>query len=113
VQLTAGLGRNINNIDPQRPPISASDNPHWLDPSVLCRPLETDEITVIVQRFREAAERCATAGIDAIDIHGHTGYLIDQFMSPQWNRRTDVYGGSVENRCRFATEIIAAVKEGA
>ncbi|MFN3866249.1 MAG: NADH:flavin oxidoreductase, partial [Demequina sp.] len=113
VQLTAGLGRNINNIDPQRPPISASDNPHWLDPSVLCRPLETEEITVIVQRFREAAQRCAAAGIDAIDIHGHTGYLIDQFMSPQWNRRDDQYGGSVENRCRFATEIIAAVKEGA
>lgn len=113
VQLTAGLGRNINNIDPERLPISASDNSHWLDPSVKCRPLEADEIKVIVQRFKEAAERCAEAGIDAIDIHGHTGYLIDQFMSPVWNRRTDEYGGSVENRCRFAAEIIAAVKEGA
>ncbi|MFV0450797.1 MAG: FAD-dependent oxidoreductase [Propioniciclava sp.] len=113
VQLTAGLGRNINNIDPQRAPISASDNTHWLDPTVTCRPLTTDEIAVIVQRFAEAAARCAEAGIDAIDIHGHTGYLIDQFLSPQWNRRTDAYGGSVENRCRFATEIIAAVKEGA
>ncbi|WP_228373756.1 oxidoreductase [Demequina maris] len=113
VQLTAGLGRNINNIDPERLPISASDNPHWLDPSVRCRPLETHEIKVIVQRFKEAAARCAVAGIDAIDIHGHTGYVIDQFLSPVWNRRTDEYGGSVENRCRFAAEIIAAVKEGA
>ncbi|MDN4490545.1 FAD-dependent oxidoreductase [Demequina sp. SYSU T00068] len=113
VQLTAGLGRNINNIDPDRLPISASDNSHWLDPSVRCRPLETHEIKVIVQRFKEAAERCAKAGIDAIDIHGHTGYVIDQFLSPVWNRRTDEYGGSVENRCRFAAEIIAAVKEGA
>lgn len=113
VQLTAGLGRNINNIDPERAPISASDNTHWLDPSVRCRPLEIAEIAVIVERFREAAERCARAGIDAIDIHGHTGYLIDQFMSPQWNRRTDEYGGSVQNRCRFATEIIRAVKAGA
>ncbi|WP_084125588.1 FAD-dependent oxidoreductase [Demequina sp. NBRC 110054] len=113
VQLTAGLGRNINNIDPERLPISASDNSHWLDPNVKCRPLETDEIKVIVQRFKEAAERCAKAGIDAIDIHGHTGYVIDQFLSPVWNRREDEYGGSVENRCRFAAEIIAAVKEGA
>ncbi|WP_084075133.1 FAD-dependent oxidoreductase [Demequina sp. NBRC 110052] len=113
VQLTAGLGRNINSIDPERLPISASDNSHWLDPSVKCRPLETEEIKVIVQRFKEAAARCLEAGIDAIDIHGHTGYLIDQFMSPVWNRRTDEYGGSVENRCRFAAEVIAAVKEGA
>lgn len=113
VQLTAGLGRNINSIDPERLPISASDNSHWLDPNVKCRPLETEEIKVIVQRFKEAAARCLEAGIDAIDIHGHTGYLIDQFMSPVWNRRTDEYGGSVENRCRFAAEIIAAVKEGA
>ncbi|MFV0285384.1 MAG: FAD-dependent oxidoreductase [Demequina sp.] len=113
VQLTAGLGRNINVVDPDNAPISASDNGHYADPSVICRPLERDEIVVIVQRFKEAAARCAEAGIDAIDIHGHTGYLIDQFLSPLWNRRTDEYGGSVENRCRFATEIIAAVKEGA
>ncbi|MDN4471917.1 FAD-dependent oxidoreductase [Demequina zhanjiangensis] len=113
VQLTAGLGRNINNVDPDNAPISASDNTHWLDPSVICRPLETAEIKVIVQRFKEAAQRCAEAGIDAIDIHGHTGYLIDQFLSPVWNRREDEYGGPVENRVRFAAEIIAAVREGA
>lgn len=113
LQLTAGLGRNINVVDPDRLPISASDNPHYATPDVLCRPLELDEIRVIVQRFGEAAARAATAGIDAIDIHGHTGYLIDQFMSPQWNRRTDEYGGSTENRCRFAVEIIQAVKAAA
>jgi len=113
LQLTAGLGRNINVVDPQRPPISASDNPHYADPGVLCRPLETAEIRLIVQRFGEAAARAARAGIDALDIHGHTGYLIDQFMSPQWNRREDEYGGSTQNRCRFAVEIIQAVKQAA
>ncbi|WP_062071542.1 oxidoreductase [Demequina sediminicola] len=113
VQLTAGLGRNINVADPERAPISASDNGHYTDPSIRCRPLEVDEIHVIVSRFKEAAARCLEAGIDSIDIHGHTGYLIDQFLSPEWNRRTDSYGGSVENRCRFAVEIIQAVKEGA
>ncbi|WP_307861400.1 oxidoreductase [Cellulomonas wangleii] len=113
LQLTAGLGRNINNVDPERAPISASDNPHYANPDVLCRPLEVDEIATIVRRFGEAAARAADAGIDAIDIHGHTGYLIDQFLTPAWNRRTDSYGGSVENRCRFAVEIIQAVKAAA
>jgi len=113
LQLTAGLGRNINTITPGRLPISASDNGHYTDPTVLCRPLEVEEIQLLVRRFGEAAARAAAAGIDAIDIHGHTGYLIDQFMSAIWNRRTDGYGGSVENRCRFAVEIIAAVKAAA
>jgi len=113
LQLTAGLGRNINEVHPDRLPISASDNPHYATPDVLCRPLALDEIRTIVRRFGEAAARAAAAGIDAIDIHGHTGYLIDQFLSPQWNRRSDEYGGSVENRCRFAVEIIQAVRAAA
>jgi len=113
VQLTAGLGRNINEVSPDRLPVSASPNPHFSDPSVLCRALEIDEIHLIVQRFGEAAARVAAAGADAIDIHGHTGYLIDQFMSEVWNWRTDSYGGSVENRCRFAVEIIHAVRAAA
>ncbi|WP_046529466.1 oxidoreductase [Cellulomonas sp. FA1] len=113
LQLTAGLGRNINVVDPERLPISASDNPHYAHPEVLCRPLEVDEIATIVRRFGEAAARAKAAGIDALDIHGHTGYLIDQFLTPAWNRRDDQYGGSVENRCRFAVEIIQAVKAAA
>ena len=113
LQLTAGLGRNINVVDPERAPISASDNPHYANPDVLCRPLEVEEIRTLVRRFGEAAARAAAAGIDAIDIHGHTGYIIDQFLTPAWNRRTDEYGGSVENRCRFAVEVIQAVKAAA
>jgi 2-enoate reductase len=113
LQLTAGLGRNINAIDPERAPISSSANTHYSDPGVICRPLEIDEIQLIVRRAGEAAARAFEAGIDSIDIHGHTGYLIDQFISEVWNSRTDVYGGSVENRCRFAAEIIAAVRANA
>lgn len=113
LQLTAGLGRNINSLTEGRPPVSSSDNTWFSDPSVLCRPLETEEIHLVVRRFGEAAARAYRAGFDTIDIHGHTGYLIDQFLSAMWNRRTDEYGGSVENRCRFATEIIAAVHENA
>ena len=51
------------------------------------------------------------AGFDAIEIHGHAGYLVDQFMSPVWNKRTDEYGGSAENRMRFATEIVQSIKQ--
>lgn len=61
----------------------------------------------------EAARRAHEAGFDVVDIHGHTGYLVDQFMSSCWNRRTDEYGGSPENRARFAVECIRAVKENA
>ena len=113
LQLTAGLGRNINNVNPDRLPISASAVPHFASPDVLCRPLEVPEIQLLVQRMGEAAARAYKSGFDAIDIHGHTGYIIDQFMSPLWNQRTDEYGGSTENRARFAVEIIHAVKEAA
>ena len=113
LQLTAGLGRNINNVSPDRLPISASAVPHFSEPDVLCRPLEISEIRLLVQRMGEAAERAYKTGFDAIDIHGHTGYIIDQFMSPLWNQRTDEYGGSVENRARFAVEIIQAIKNAA
>lgn len=110
VQLTAGQGRNNPAFTADRPPVSASDNPNFFAPDVLCRPLETEEVATIVRRFGEAALRCAAAGVDMIDVHGHTGYLIDQFLGRQWNRRTDQYGGSVENRTRFAAEIVQAIK---
>ncbi|NTW41337.1 MAG: FAD-dependent oxidoreductase [Cellulomonadaceae bacterium] len=113
VQLTAGQGRNNPTFTPQTPPISASDNPDYWDPTTLCRPLETHEVQALVRSMGEAAARCVAAGADWIDVHGHTGYLIDQFLGRQWNRRTDQYGGSVENRTRFATEIIAAIKAAA
>ncbi|WP_149203568.1 FAD-dependent oxidoreductase [Actinotalea subterranea] len=113
VQLTAGQGRNNPSFTPERPPVSASDNPDYWDPTTLCRPLETDEVQALVRSMGEAAARCVAAGVDWIDVHGHTGYLIDQFLGRQWNRRTDQYGGSVENRTRFATEIIQAIKGAA
>ena len=113
-QFTMGLGRNNQycatlNMEPR----SSSDNTWFFDPNVICKPLTVEEIARIVSDTGDAARRAYEAGVDIIDIHGHTGYLVDQFMSPCWNRRTDQYGGSVENRCRFAAELIAAVKENA
>lgn len=73
------------------------------------RALETDEIPVIVEDFRRAAERAKTAGFDGVEVHAANGYLIDQFLQSKTNRRVDGYGGSAENRYRFLDEIVKAV----
>ncbi|XP_068661818.1 putative 12-oxophytodienoate reductase 11 [Aristolochia californica] len=73
------------------------------------RRLRTDEIPQIVNDFRVAAKNAIEAGFDGVEIHGAHGYLIDQFLKDQVNDRTDQYGGSLENRCRFALEIVEAI----
>ncbi|CAN7036002.1 unnamed protein product [Brassica rapa subsp. trilocularis] len=73
------------------------------------RRLRTDEIPNIVNDFRLAAGNAIEAGFDGVEIHGAHGYLIDQFMKDTVNDRTDAYGGSLENRCRFALEVVEAV----
>jgi len=75
------------------------------------RALEVPEIKELVDCFAQSARRCREAGFDFIEIHGAHGYLINQFMAPNSNIRTDEYGGSFENRTRFLFEIIAAIKE--
>ncbi|XP_058189916.1 putative 12-oxophytodienoate reductase 11 [Rhododendron vialii] len=71
--------------------------------------LRTDEIPLVVNDFRLAARNAMEAGFDGVEIHGAHGYLIDQFLKDQVNDRTDKYGGSLENRCRFALEIVEAI----
>jgi len=73
------------------------------------RALETGEIPGIVEDFRKGAERAKMAGFDGVEIHAANGYLIDQFLQSRTNHRTDRYGGSVENRCRFLDEVAGAV----
>ncbi len=73
------------------------------------RALETQEITGIVEDYRKAAENALEAGFDGVEIHGANAYLIDQFLHDSSNKRTDVYGGSIENRCRFALQVVQAV----
>lgn len=69
------------------------------------------EIKDVVQSFKDAAARCVEVGYDIIEIHGAHGYLINEFLSPLTNKRTDEYGGSKENRARFLKEILHAVRE--
>jgi 2,4-dienoyl-CoA reductase-like NADH-dependent reductase (Old Yellow Enzyme family)/thioredoxin reductase len=82
------------------------------DPSVGERPRELTkgEIPALTEAFGDAARRAKQAGFDAVEVHGAHGYLINQFMSPFSNKRTDSYGGSPENRVRFALEVIEGIR---
>ena len=83
--------------------------PAGKQPHEIPRALETEEIPLIVEDYRLAAGRAKRAGFDGIEIHGANGYLIDQFLQSGTNHRTDLYGGSLENRFRFLDEVVRAV----
>ncbi len=78
-------------------------------PDFHARALATDELPGIVAQFRQAAENAKAAGFDGVELHGANGYLLDQFLRDGANRRTDAYGGSLENRVRFPLEVVDAV----
>lgn len=72
--------------------------------------LKSEEIGQIIREFAEAAARAVKCGFDVVEIHAAHGYLLHQFLSPLSNQRQDEYGGSLENRCRFLRETVAAVR---
>ena len=74
------------------------------------RALETSEIPDIVDQYVRAARNALAAGFDGVEVHAANGYLIDQFLRDQTNKRTDRYGGSIENRSRFLLEVVDAVR---
>ena len=101
-----------------KPPVSSSaiklngdtiHSPAGKQPYETPRALETHEVAAVVQDYRRAAERAKAAGFDGIEIHAANGYLIDQFLQSKTNHRTDVYGGSLENRFRFLKEIVETI----
>jgi len=132
VQITAGMGRSwaiptplvmLHNMPVVRdlikpiiniPAQSASPSElpsRWSD-KVKCRAITVKEIEQIVDAFAKTAELCKWAGVDGVEVHAvHEGYLLDQFTHKYTNKRTDEYGGSFENRYRFATDIVKAIKE--
>ncbi len=111
VQLTAGFGRVAPRHILRNPPVSASAVPNYHEPSVICRPLETGEVEKIVQALGQAAKILATSGVDGVELHGHEGYLFDQFTTAIWNRRTDKYGGDLKNRLTFPIEALREIKD--
>ena len=131
VQLNAGFGRSFSIpesmskiaqnkivrklikpiIDIDRLTASPSVLPsRWLD-GFTCRALTIKEIQQMVTAFGKTALKCKEAGVDGVEIHAvHEGYLLDQFTLAYTNHRTDEYGGSFENRYRFATDIVKEIK---
>jgi NADH:flavin oxidoreductases, Old Yellow Enzyme family len=112
VQLSAGFGRVAHpRALAKQQPIAPSPIPCRYAPDVICRELTVDEIRTYIRKFAEAAAVVKAAGFDGVEIHAvHEGYLLDQFAIAFYNHRTDEYGGSLENRLRFATDIVKAIK---
>lgn len=133
VQLSIGLGR-IPAPDPNSPcgglvspsPVESFRDPEGNPPRVgpgrypikgeryvTTRELTTEEIEKLVKDFEFSAGVIATAGVDCIEIHGHQGYLLDEFMTSLWNQRTDKYGGDLDGRLRLAIELVEAIRRAA
>ncbi|MEI6126149.1 MAG: NADH:flavin oxidoreductase, partial [Pseudomonadota bacterium] len=118
IQLTAGFGRVIPPyvVPDTVVPVSASENTNYFVPDYAAlntRALSTEEAGDLALSFGYAAMRCREAGADCVELHGHEGYLMDQFMTGLWNRRNDRFGGSREKRLTFAREAIEAIQREA
>ena len=110
VQLTAGFGRVANPRRLRAQPVSASAIPNYWKPDITCVELTTAQVEYLVKRFGDAAEVLMDAGIDGVELHGHEGYLFDQFTTTLWNHRTDKYGGTLLNRLRLPREVLREIK---
>lgn len=132
VQLTAGMGRSwaiteaiaplhknkITRalikpvIDTSHELASPSPQPARWAPDIECPQMTVEQIHEIIEAFAKTAKLCKDAGVDGVEVHAvHEGYLLDQFAIEFFNKRTDEYGGSFENRYRFAVEVVKAIKE--
>ncbi len=112
LQLSAGFGRVSIPSIVGKTAVGPSAIPHRFLKDVVCRELTTEEVKEYVRKFGESAEIAKKAGFDGIEIHAvHEGYLLDQFAISFFNNRADEYGGSLENRLRFACEIVQEIKK--
>ncbi len=132
VQLTAGMGRSwaITEligplhknkvtraiikpiIDTSHELACPSPQPARWAPDIICPEMTKEQIHEIIEAFAKTAKLCKEAGVDGVEVHAvHEGYLLDQFSIEFFNKRTDEYGGSFENRYRFAAEVVKAIKE--
>ena len=132
VQLTAGMGRSwaitelvaplhknkftralIKPIlDTSHELASPSPQPSRWAHDIICPEMTVEQIHEIIEAFAKTAKLCRDAGVDGVEVHAvHEGYLLDQFAIEFFNKRTDEYGGSFENRYRFAKEVVTAIKE--
>ncbi len=132
IQLTAGMGRSwaITELvgplhknkftralvkpilDTSHELACPSEQPARWAPDIICPEMTKEQIHEIIEAFAKTAKLCRDAGVDGVEVHAvHEGYLLDQFAIEFFNKRTDEYGGSFENRYRFAVEVVHAIKE--
>ncbi len=113
VQLTAGFGRVVRPFHFETgQPVSASAVKNYWQPNITTRALAADEVEELARSFGPAARLAQAAGVDAIELHAHEGYLFDQFMTSLWNKRNDKYGGAtVKERMAFPLEVIDAIHQ--
>jgi N-ethylmaleimide reductase len=116
-----GRASHSDNQDGNTPASASVDPSYWEDPSRLVsgpngwiqpsphRALDISEIPEIIEDYRKAAARAKAAGFDGVELHAANGYLPDQFLQDGSNKRTDAYGGSIENRSRFLLEVVEAM----
>ena len=131
VQLTAGMGRSwaITELvaplhknkftralvkpilDTSHELASPSPQPSRWAHDIICPEMTVEQIHEIIEAFAKTAKLCRDAGVDGVEVHAvHEGYLLDQFAIEYFNKRTDEYGGSFENRYRFAVDVVKAIK---
>ena len=132
VQLTAGMGRSwaITELvaplhknkftrailkpilDTSHELACPSPQPSRWAHDIICPEMTVEQIHEIIEAFAKTAKLCMDAGVDGVEVHAvHEGYLLDQFAIEFFNKRTDNYGGSFENRYRFAVEVVEAIKK--
>ncbi|MDR1944435.1 MAG: FAD-dependent oxidoreductase [Synergistaceae bacterium] len=112
LQLAAGLGRAALPVSPDDDLIAACAIRNVWDPTFIHREMTRDEIEILVHSFGTGAKNAMDAGADGVEIHAvHEGYLLDQFAISCMNTRSDEYGGSLENRLRFAVDIVKEIKK--
>ena len=109
IQITH-VGAAASRAATGKQPVGASDVMHPKG-SEAPHPLTVSEMKALAVKFGEAARRAAAAGADSVELHGAHGFLLCQFLSPLTNTRTDEYGGTLENRLRFPSEVTMAVKK--
>lgn len=109
LQIGPGLGR-VGHKDPNNPPHAPSAIDAKFFPGVLCTPFTQEEIQRLIAAVARTAKYAKTAGCDGCEIHAYGGYLVDQFLTRKWNKRTDKYGGDLKGRMTFLFEILDSIR---
>jgi 2-enoate reductase len=113
-QLTAGWGRVYRPSmieQTKHKPFAPSPTPLFWAPHLIAREMTSEEIEGLIESMGKAAFLAKAGGFDGLELHGHEGYLLDQFKTILWNRRTDNYGGDLNGRMRFPLAIIKRINE--